>query len=74
MNSQSAGAVLILAGLGMLWLLWSNRSPFGRYFAPADEAKIASQTAAAAAAAGAASGFWGSVPGLGAAVNAAGGP
>ena len=28
MNSQSLGAILILAGLFMLWALWAKNSPF----------------------------------------------
>jgi hypothetical protein len=32
MNPRSAGALLILAGLGMLWALWSDRSPFARWW------------------------------------------
>lgn len=28
MNTQSMGALLILAGLALLWAIWSERSPF----------------------------------------------
>jgi hypothetical protein len=27
-NRQSAGALLILGGLGLLWAVWAERSPF----------------------------------------------
>lgn len=63
MNNQSAGAMLILTGMALLWAVWSERSPFRVALWGETAPKNAGEQAAADVAGGFWRGFWGTIPG-----------